>query len=470
MFGILEFMWYVRDRLFRSAAHRGFSALRASLVIAVALACAAPAGLPHAQADDAPPSGYPTWEDVQAAKTNVDSAKAEADRIASLLSSAEASAADASSKAVAAGAASAKAAQDVKDQTRVVAALEQEAALRAGERDAAQRAAGELAADAYMGGSPTDPIHTLSVLGRPDGLGQLQTLQVLRDQTAQAVTDYRVATNAAVAAQEKSQAAKDALADLAATASSRLDTARSAQQQARAAVAQTQRHEDTLLAQLADLRGTSTAVEQGFRDGQAAQAAYEAAQQAKREAAAKAAAQAALDAQRRQQEQGQQAAVGQPAAAPQAAPAQQPPQQSSVQQSAVQQSSVQQSAVQQSSVQPAAAPAPAAVSPGIGVVNDPAGAQAYASGRLGGYGWGSSEFTCLLKLWTQESSWLTDATNPSSGAYGIAQALPPSKYATAGSDWLTNYRTQITWGLGYIANRYGSPCSAWAHEVSNNWY
>ncbi|MFC8411096.1 hypothetical protein [Arthrobacter sp. NPDC057259] len=78
--------------------------------------------------------------------------------------------------------------------------------------------------------------------------------------------------------------------------------------------------------------------------------------------------------------------------------------------------------------------------------------------------------SCLVKLWNQESSWMTNATNPSSGAYGVAQALPPEKYSSTGSDWLTNYRTQISWGLGYIAGRYGSPCFAWDHEVSNNWY
>jgi hypothetical protein len=77
---------------------------------------------------------------------------------------------------------------------------------------------------------------------------------------------------------------------------------------------------------------------------------------------------------------------------------------------------------------------------------------------------------CLSRLWTQESSWLTDATNPSSGAYGIAQALPPDKYYSAGSDWLSNYRTQIDWGLAYIRDRYGSPCNAWQHEMGFNWY
>lgn len=85
-------------------------------------------------------------------------------------------------------------------------------------------------------------------------------------------------------------------------------------------------------------------------------------------------------------------------------------------------------------------------------------------------GWGSGQFADLNKLWTKESGWNYRATNPSSGAYGIPQALPASKMASAGADWLTNPATQIRWGLGYIKERYGSPAAAWAHEVANNWY
>jgi hypothetical protein len=105
-----------------------------------------------------------------------------------------------------------------------------------------------------------------------------------------------------------------------------------------------------------------------------------------------------------------------------------------------------------------------------GAVNDPAGAKSYAPGRLPAYGWGQGQFLCLAQLWTKESNWLTTATNAYSGAYGIPQALPPGKYASAGGDWLTSYRTQIEWGLGYIRDRYGSPCAAWNHSVTLNWY
>lgn len=103
-------------------------------------------------------------------------------------------------------------------------------------------------------------------------------------------------------------------------------------------------------------------------------------------------------------------------------------------------------------------------------VNDPAGAKAYAAAALGGHGWGASEMTCLNTLWTKESEWLTSATNASSGAYGIPQALPGTKLATAGGDWQTNYKTQINWGLTYIESRYGSPCSALNFHYANNWY
>ncbi|WP_449372387.1 aggregation-promoting factor C-terminal-like domain-containing protein [Arthrobacter psychrolactophilus] len=74
-------------------------------------------------------------------------------------------------------------------------------------------------------------------------------------------------------------------------------------------------------------------------------------------------------------------------------------------------------------------------------------------------------------LWERESNWRTNATNPSSGAYGIAQSLPASRYGETGAnDWLTNYRTQVDWGLGYIKERYGSPCGAWAHSEAIGWY
>jgi hypothetical protein len=86
------------------------------------------------------------------------------------------------------------------------------------------------------------------------------------------------------------------------------------------------------------------------------------------------------------------------------------------------------------------------------------------------YGWGDAEFACLDSLWAKESGWNYRATNPSSGAYGIPQALPGSKMGAYGSDWQTNPATQIKWGLNYIDDRYGSPCDAWSTAQSQGWY
>ena len=84
-------------------------------------------------------------------------------------------------------------------------------------------------------------------------------------------------------------------------------------------------------------------------------------------------------------------------------------------------------------------------------------------------GW-SSQYRCLNSLWTKESNWRVTADNPTSSAYGIPQALPGSKMRSAGADWRTNPATQITWGLRYIDGRYGTPCAAWNHFRSRNWY
>ena len=89
---------------------------------------------------------------------------------------------------------------------------------------------------------------------------------------------------------------------------------------------------------------------------------------------------------------------------------------------------------------------------------------------LAEFGFSSDQFGCLDSLYIRESNWNPRADNPSSSAYGIPQALPGSKMASAGSDWATNPVTQIRWGLGYIRDRYGSPCGAWGHSQSHGWY
>jgi hypothetical protein len=103
-------------------------------------------------------------------------------------------------------------------------------------------------------------------------------------------------------------------------------------------------------------------------------------------------------------------------------------------------------------------------------VPDPGTAQAIAYEMVTARGWDGTEFDCLVALWNRESHWNVYSLNTSSGAYGIPQALPGDKMASVAADWATNPATQITWGLGYITGRYGTPCGAWNHSQSKGWY
>jgi hypothetical protein len=92
-----------------------------------------------------------------------------------------------------------------------------------------------------------------------------------------------------------------------------------------------------------------------------------------------------------------------------------------------------------------------------------------AEAMLGSFGWSAGQYSCLYPLWEHESGWSVTAANPD-GAYGIPQALPGAKMASAGADWQTDAATQIRWGLEYIKSMYGSPCGAWGHEQAAGWY
>ena len=96
--------------------------------------------------------------------------------------------------------------------------------------------------------------------------------------------------------------------------------------------------------------------------------------------------------------------------------------------------------------------------------------KAFALSQVESKGWDYDQFSCLVKLWERESNWRWNATNKSSGAYGIPQSLPATKMAKAGADWRTNPETQVRWGIGYIDGRYGSPCAALVHSDEHNWY
>ncbi len=437
-------------------------------LLAIALAGTVWLG-PAAGAEQDPAGDYPSWEDVQQAKLSEAGKATEISRINDLLGGLQAQSESLGAAAVRSAAEYAVTDSALQSASVKVEALTAQVSQANSELSRHRKELGALAAQSYKTGGTAmgffvalDAIQTNSVQG-------LNVVQIVGDKTAGLVARAESAGRIASSLAAQKSAAKAERERLSLEAKRKLDAARSAQDAMAHQVAESRQHSEELTAQLASLKGTTAAVEGAYRQGQAAQAAYEAAQAAKRAAAAEQA--------RRQAEDAARAAAA--AARPQAPAAPAPGNPAPANPAPANPAPGNPAPVNPAPAIPAPAPAqpvapspPPVVVPSVpgGAVNDPAGAKSYASGRLGAYGWGQDQFLCLAQLWTKESNWLTTATNPYSGAYGIAQALPPGKYSSAGSDWLTSYRTQIEWGLGYISGRYGSPCGAWNHSVSNNWY
>jgi Transglycosylase SLT domain len=99
-----------------------------------------------------------------------------------------------------------------------------------------------------------------------------------------------------------------------------------------------------------------------------------------------------------------------------------------------------------------------------------AGNQAIGCTLLAEFSFGLDQMACLVPMWTHESHWNEKAHNPNTGAHGIAQALPASRMAVYGSDYMTNPATQIRWGLSYIKSRYKTVCGAWDFWQAHHWY
>ncbi len=452
------FMFTARLRVMSTAALLA-AVLLSGAVVPIALAR-------PASADDATvPSGFPSWQDVQTAKQNESSKASEITLINNLLDGLQGRADQLGNAAVKAGAgyAEAKAGLDSAGaKVDLLAAQAQSAGTVVAQY---KKEAGALAAQSYKsGGSSLGLFAALDALGSKDGLQRLDVLGIVADRATALYNKSTAAQGTAKSLADQEKVARAERERLAGEAQHSLDDAVAARAAVDAQVVLQQQQSGQLVAALASLKDSTVATEDQYRQGQAAMAVYEAAQQAKRAAA---------------EEQARQKSAAAAAAAAAAA----------VAQSATSGAAGSPAGTGSSSSSQTPAPATSGSTAGGGTgsggyipvdvllpnipgnqVNDPAGAKAYASARLGANGWGQDQFPCLVQLWIQESSWLTNATNRSSGAYGIAQALLPSKYGSQGSDWLTSYRTQIDWGLGYIRDRYGSPCGAWDHEVSHNWY
>ena len=274
--------------------------------------------------------------------------------------------------------------------------------------------------------------------------------QVIAQGTVSTQQTDAQAQQKAAAAQAAQKAAAQAAAEKAAQAAAQKAQQEAAEQAAaQAAAAAAQKAAQQKAAQEAAAQAAQKAAAQKAAQAAAAQKAAEQA------AAQKAAAQAA--AQKAQQEAAEQAAAQAAAAAAQKA----------AQEKAAQEAAAQRAAAQ-AAAQKAAAQAQAASTANLSGELSPAQAQSLARAmEEDRYGWGSGQFSCLVSLWNRESGWRWNAENAYSGAYGIPQALPPSKM---GAGYQYDARVQISWGLSYIAQRYDTPCGAWGHELSYGWY
>lgn len=395
----------MRVRPFRAALAATGSVLATSLLVA---GLAAP--LP-ALAED-----YPSWAEVEAAKSDASARAAEVERLEGLLGGLQQRAATLGDAAVEAAARSAEAEAAHARSSARADALTAEADAAAERASADRVQLGAVAAQLSRSGGGAD-VGMRLLFGGGDERDLLQALSAANRLTGvYGGLAEQAEANAASAAslQDQARVADDERRRLAAAAEAAADAARDAHASAEAELAATRAQSETLVAQLASLRDRSVELERRYQAGVDAAAEAAARERAARE-------QAERD-----------------AAAPQPGPA------------------------------PGGGSGDTAPPPGI--VVDPDGARAYAASAIGAYGWGDGEFNCLVLLWNRESGWRADAYNASSGAYGIPQSLPGSKMEAAGPDWRTNAATQINWGLMYISGRYGTPCAAWAHSEMVNWY
>ncbi|GAA1783235.1 hypothetical protein GCM10009748_16420 [Agromyces lapidis] len=357
---------------------------------------------------------YPSWGEVEESKRSVAAREAESSRITALVDRLEGEAAvlgDAAVEAAAVAAAAEAARREAADRAKALRGSAESAGQSAQESQTEfGRLTGMLA---RTGGADV----TLRLLFTGDEDGAADLLDGLTRSAR--LADVYAGVAAGAAADRAAYQAVSAQADVAEQERSRLaqeaDRARAAAEDAHLAaearLAEQRTALDTLYAQLASLRDRTVELERRYRVGEQARLEAEARERA------------AADADDDSLGSGDSGEPGGGSSAP-------PP----------------------------------------GVVVDPAAAKAYAARAIGRYGWGSSQYECLVLLWTRESGWRADAYNASSGAYGIPQSLPGSKMASAGADWRTNAATQIEWGLSYIGDRYGAPCGAWAHSEQYNWY
>ncbi|MDQ1129111.1 hypothetical protein [Microbacterium sp. SORGH_AS_0888] len=400
---------------------RGLAAL---VGVALALALLAPAS--PAAADD-----YPSWTDVQNARSNQAATQALVTRIESALDQAQAQSATLSATALqkAAVAEQARAAAD--DATARATALDTQSAAADAELARTHAQLGAIAAGLYRTRADSALIARLLTSAEPATLlTRLGLMDRLSTTWAAQVAEAQRTAATAASLREQAVVAETARRDAAQTAARTASEAQAAADGEATTVAALSGQVSTMYAQLAALKNTTADTERQYRLGQ------QVAQAAAAQAAAQAAAAASGGAGSGGSGAGSSGSGG-----------------------------------SGSGGSGGSGGGDSGGSAPTGVTVDPAGAQAYARSAMASrYGWGGDQFSCLLLLWNRESGWRADAYNPDSGAYGIPQSLPGDKMASAGADWRTNGNTQVDWGLAYISDVYGSPCGAWGHSQATGWY
>ncbi|MGW9405614.1 coiled-coil domain-containing protein [Arthrobacter sp. NPDC055585] len=414
------------------------------------LAAALLAGVSPAAADE-----YPSWEDISAAKANTSATEAQVLELEEHLDRLYDEAGNLGNAAVTASGRYDELRSELEASDARLAGLSAQRSAASARAEELRSQVGALAAQTYKTGGMDSTV--LFLLDAEEGVAHLDritTLSLVTERTSRLFDEAEAAEQAAASLEEAEEAEREVRGELAAAAQAQYEDAQSATAAAEEAVRAQEERTAVLAAQLADLRRTSVEAELArLQADRLEESVRQQAEEARR---------AAGKTPPREAEQvinptnptrpAPPESPSAPAPAPVPVPSNPPV-----------------AAPQPPAPAPAPAPAPPPPPPAA-PVNDPAGAQAYASSLMGGHGWNSGEFRCLVDLWNRESNWLTSAMNPYSGAYGIPQSLPGDKMAAAGSDWRTNYRTQIHWGLSYISQRYGTPCGAWAHSELKGWY
>ncbi|MFT8637653.1 MAG: hypothetical protein ABF811_06810 [Pseudoclavibacter sp.] len=399
--------------------------------LAAATALALVGGLIHAPAARA--ADYPSWDQIQQAQQSTAATQQEINVVQGTLSQLNADVTATSARAQSTqNALSASQAKLAYALSTYLGLQQRAAATRASAKTAKQQAGRVVAAMSRTQGSGIGMTAALPSANVDATLSQYSALAWIGDRNQRILTQAQAEERTATSLSDQAKSAQQVLNAQTSALAQQVNEAQQAQQDAQSALAAQQQHAAELTAQLGTLQNQTA---QLIAQRQAGIAAELAAQRAAQAAAAQRAAQ-------------QRAAIAQAAVNAHAAPA----------------PAATASANTGGSRAAAVSAAPAATS------WTPAAAQATGQAMAAARGWGGSQWSALLSLWNKESGWRVNASNPSSGAYGIPQSLPGGKMASAGGDWQTNAATQIAWGLSYIASSYGSPANAWAHSQATNWY